>query len=127
MIKNRGLANTLGALALLALLGASIPPSLAHHGWNWTTGESIEISGTIIESRLGNPHGTLIMEVEGERWSVEVGQPWRNERAGISDDDLAPGASIRVSGEPARDADEKRLKARSVWIDGNLHELYPTR
>lgn len=34
--------------------------------------------------QLGNLHGVLTVDVDGEDWTVEVGQPWRNERAGMS-------------------------------------------
>lgn len=99
----------------------------AHHGWSWTTGENLELTGTIVETNLGNPHGSLIMEVDGTRWTVEVGQPWRNERAGIKDGDLAPGVTLKISGEPSRDADEKRIKVERLWLGETLHELYPNR
>ena len=77
--------------------------ALAHHGWAWTTGENIELTGTITEARLGNPHGELDLEVDGTLWTVEVGQPWRNSRAGLEDGDLAEGVVLTVSGEPSAD------------------------
>jgi len=103
------------------------PAAIAHHGWSWTSGENLELTGTIVEARLGNPHGTLVMDIDGETWTVEVGQPWRNERAGIRDGDLAPGVLLKVSGQPSRDPEERRLKVERLWIDGTLHELYPQR
>jgi hypothetical protein len=33
--------------------------------------------------QLGNPHGIVIFVVDGEEWTAEVGQPWRNEQAGL--------------------------------------------
>jgi hypothetical protein len=57
--------------------------ALAHHGWTWTTGGNIDLTGVIKTASLGNPHGVLTVDVEGETWTVEVGQPWRNERAGL--------------------------------------------
>jgi hypothetical protein len=113
-----------------AALGAalSLPAiALAHHAWSWTTGENIELTGTITETRLGNPHGELTMDVDGTLWTVEVGQPWRNSRAGLEDGDLAEGVVLTVSGEPSADPDEKLLKVERLWIDGALYELYPGR
>ena len=101
--------------------------ALAHHGWSWTTGENIELSGTITEARLGNPHGELTLDVGGTLWTVEVGQPWRNSRAGLEDGDLAEGVELTVSGEPSADPDEKLLKVERLWIDGVEYELYPDR
>jgi hypothetical protein len=114
------------ALALAALLVLPLAAA-AHHGWRWTTGENIELTGVIASARLGNPHGRVTVDVEGETWTVEVGQPWRNERAGLSDADFAAGREIRVEGEPAEDPERRVLKAERLWFDGRLHELYPER
>jgi Family of unknown function (DUF6152) len=113
-----------------AALGAALllpGVALAHHGWAWTTGENIELTGTIAEARLGNPHGELDLDVDGTLWTVEVGQPWRNSRAGLEDGDLAEGVVVTVSGEPSADPDEKLLKVERLWIDGVEYELYPGR
>ncbi len=123
-----GQAGKWKALATMGTLMAILAfPAHAHHGWRWTTGGNIELTGVISEAKLGNPHGVLKVDVEGEEWTVEVGQPWRNERAGIGDGDLAPGVELKVSGEPSADPDAKLLKAERLWLDGNLHELYPER
>jgi hypothetical protein len=112
-----------------ALVAAVLLPAaaLAHHGWSWTTGENIELTGVITEARLGNPHGELTLDVDGTAWMVEVGQPWRNSRAGLEDGDLVPGVELTVSGEPSADPEEKLLKVERLWIDGTEYELYPDR
>ena len=99
----------------------------AHHGWAWTTGKNVEMSGTIKKVRLGNPHGMLEVDVGGEIWTFEVGQPWRNERAGLKDGDLAEGVEIKVIGEPAADATNKRLKVERMFVGDKQYELYPER
>lgn len=99
----------------------------AHHGWAWTTGGNIELTGVIRTVQLGNPHGLLGVDVEGERWTVEVGQPWRNERAGLKDGDLAEGVEIRAIGQPAADRTEKRLKVERLYIGDREYILYPGR
>ena len=109
---------------LLIILSGTVS---AHHGWRWTTGNNIQLTGEVIESRLGNPHGVLKVQVNEEVWTIEVGQPWRNERAGIRDGDLAPGVEIKLEGEPSADIEQRRLKAERLWLNGNLHELYPER
>ena len=114
-------AAALGAALLLPAV------ALAHHGWSWTTGENIELTGTITEARLGNPHGELSLDVDGTLWTVEVGQPWRNSRAGLEDGDLAEGVVLTVSGEPSADPAEQLLKVERLWIGGALYELYPDR
>lgn len=109
----------------LALMTAL--PALAHHGWRWTTGDNIELTGVIVEVQLGNPHGRVTVRAGDETWLVEVGQPWRNQSAGLEDGDLAPGVEAVFIGEPAADVSDKRLKAERLMIDGQLYDLYPDR
>lgn len=113
-------------LATLLILGSILQAAaaLAHHGWSWTTGGNIELVGIIKAVRLGNPHGILEVEVEGERWIVEVGQPWRNERAGLKDGDLAEGVEIRAIGEPSADPSERRMKVERLFLGGREYILY---
>ena len=114
--------------ALLALgLASQSGVTLAHHGWAWTTGGNIELTGIIKTVQLGNPHGTLQVDVEGELWTVEVGQPWRNERAGLKDGDLAEGVEIRAIGEPAAEPSEKRMKVERLFLGDREYILYPGR
>ena len=121
------MTRPIAAACLLALFAVAPVPAEAHHGWRWTTGQNIELTGFVVEARLGNPHGLVTVDVEGERWTVEVGQPWRNERAGLSDAEFRPGREIRVEGEPSADIADRRLKAERLWFDGTLHDLYPGR
>jgi len=71
----------------------------------------------------------IILEVEvgGEIWTIEVGQPWRNERAGLKDSDLSEGVEIRVIGEPAADKSDRRLKAERLFLGNREYILYPDR
>lgn len=114
------------ALSLLSLVAAL--PALAHHGWRWTTGANIRLTGLIRSARLGNPHGVLEVDADGDIWQVEIGQPWRNERAGLTDADFAPGREVVIEGEPSADLERRLLKAERLWFDrGPAHELYPER
>lgn len=119
--------NLLVAILFSSALALGAVQSLAHHGWAWTTGGNIDLTGIIKSAKLGNPHGVLQVDVEGEIWQVEVGQPWRNERAGVKDGDLAEGVEIRVIGEPAENKEDKRVKAEKFYIAGKEYVLYPER
>ena len=113
--------------ALLAsawLVAASVQ---AHHGWDWTDGEKHELTGRVTHAQLGNPHGVLKVDVKGVAWTVEVGQPWRNERAGLTDAMLAPGTQLTIVGPRAAQKAERRIKAERVIIGGTTHDLYPDR
>ncbi len=115
--------------AALLALGLTVPAgaALARHGWAWTTGGNVELMGLIEQVRLGNPHGLLEVGLGGETWTVEIGQPWRNERAGLNNGDLVPGVEIRVIGEPAADPAEKRLKAERLYLGEREFILHPER
>jgi hypothetical protein len=100
---------------------------MAHHGWGWATDEEFEITGEIVAVRLGNPHGEVTLSVENETWVVEVGQPWRNERAGLTEDLLQTGRVITVHGHRSARQQERLVKAERLVIDGRDYNLYPDR
>jgi len=114
---------------LILALGLVVQSGMtsAHHGWSWTTGGNIELVGIIKTVQLGNPHGVLEVDVEGEVWTLEVGQPWRNERAGLQDGDLAEGVEIRAFGEPASDISQKLMKVERFFLGDREYILYPNR
>lgn len=112
----------------LVVVVASLPVLVhAHHGWAWASGEKFELTGRIVAVRLGNPHGEVDLQSNGERWTVEVGQPWRNERAGLTAELLSAGRVITVHGNRSKREDERLVKAVRVIIDGKDHVLYPDR
>lgn len=110
------------AVCILIARGA-----IAHHGWGWATDEEFEITGTITKVRLGNPHGEVTLDVNGEQWLVEVGQPWRNERAGLDTELLSVGRLITVHGHRSARKSELLVKAERLVINGKNYNLYPDR
>lgn len=102
-------------------------PAQAHHGWAWAEDGNSELTGKIVAAKLGNPHGELTIDVNGVKWIVEVGQPWRNERAGLKDAMLAKGVTLTVAGHRHVDPAKKVFKAERVVIDGKKFDLYPDR
>lgn len=113
---------------LVLIAGAWLLPSVfAHHGWGWATDEEFEITGKIIDVRLGNPHGEVSLAVENETWVVEVGQPWRNEQAGLSAELLFVGQIMTVHGHRSAREGKRLVKAERVVIDGRDYNLYPER
>lgn len=112
-------------LFIAALLATSA--AQAHHGWAWATDEEFEITGVIQSVRLGNPHGEVTITVDGEEWVVEVGQPWRNDRVGLSKEMLSEGREITVHGHRSAREGERLVKAERAVIDGKDYDLYPGR
>lgn len=121
------MTRTLYAILIALCLALQGGVALAHHGWAWTTGGNIELTGLIKSVRLGNPHGILQVDLDGEIWELEVGQPWRNERAGLEEGDLADGVEIRAIGEPSSDVSKKLLKVERFYIGEQEYVLYPER
>ena len=80
----------------------------------------------IVATRLGNPHGEVDLLVDEELWVVEVGQPWRNDRAGLTGK-LTKGTKMTVHGHRSAKESERLVKAERVVIDNNNYNLYPNR
>lgn len=111
----------------LLLTGGCLGLALAHHGWRWTEDGQFELTAKVEKAALGNPHGVLTMDADGSKWTVEVGQPWRNEQAGLRDAMFAKGATLTIVGKRSADAKEQRMKAERIVIKGKNHDLYPER
>jgi hypothetical protein len=119
---NRRQILVTGAVACLLPLDAR-----AHHGWAWAEDEEFTLAGVVRGARLGNPHGELDVEAADGMWVAEIGQPWRNEQAGLTDDMLVPGLELTLEGHRSRDPEQKVMKAERVIIAGTVHDLYPDR
>lgn len=116
-------------MALLGAISATLfsNPLRAHHGWGWATDEEFALTGRIKAVQLGNPHGELTLDAKGEDWVVEIGQPWRNERAGLTESVLAIGATVTAHGHRSANKSERLMKAERIVIAGKDHNLYPDR
>lgn len=113
--------------AAVATLATFATGALAHHGWSWAEGELHEITGVIKSAKLGNPHGLLVVTAKDGEWTVEVGQPWRNARAGLKDAMLVKGVQLTIVGNRTKDKKQKVIKAVRIVINGKNHDLYPER
>ena len=115
------------AAAALFLGLAPLAPLTAHHGWGWATDEEFELSGTVKDVRNANPHGTMRLSTRSGEWTVEIGQPWRNERAGLTMRMLRPGTRLLVHGHRSARKSERLMKAERIVIAGKSYNLYPDR
>jgi hypothetical protein len=112
---------------LAGILVAVAGPTFAHHGWSWTEDGLFEITGTIQEIYVGNPHATLDVDVEGEVWRVELAPPSRTIAAGFTEDTAKVGDQVTAVGNRSRDASERRMKAVRITINGKNYDVYPDR
>ena len=114
------------AVALsLALLPAA--PIAAHHGWAWATDEEFVLPGTVKSVRHGNPHGTMVLTTRSGDWTIEIGQPWRNEAAGLSPSVLKRGTKLVVHGHRSAKKGQRLMKAERIVIGAKSFNLYPDR
>jgi hypothetical protein len=115
-----------GALAGIAA-AALASSALAHHGWSWTADEQSELTGTIREIFIGNPHAVLQVEASDGLWTVELAPPGRTRAAGFDENAAKVGDSATLVGNRSKDPDEKRMKAVRVIVNGKTYDVYPDR
>lgn len=113
------------ATAAILLLGAAA--ASAHHGWSWTQDGFFELRGKILAVYVGNPHATLDVDVEGEKWRVELAPPGPTMKAGFTEDVAKPGDEVTAIGNRSQDETEKRMKAVRVIVGGKTYDVYPGR
>jgi hypothetical protein len=114
-------------VAAAALILVPLTPTLAHHGWGWASNEEFRLSGVARQVRTGNPHGTMVLGTAQGNWTIEIGQPWRMERAGLTDAVLKAGTSLVVHGHRSARQGERLMKAERIVISGKSYNLYPDR
>lgn len=94
---------TISITSALALLVAS-SFATAHHGWGGYK-EPLELTVTVTELALRNPHDRLIVtDSEGTEWNLLLAPPARNRRFGFSEESVSVGDELELFGQkhPAR-------------------------
>ena len=120
--------TVLGGLGLGALaLGFAAVPAAAHHGWSWTDGERFELTGTITEIYLGQPHAALKVEAEDGIWDVDLAPLSRTLSSGFDEDAAEIGDEVTAIGNRSSDPDEKHMKAVRLIVNGETYDVYPNR
>lgn len=108
------------ALTLLA------PLAIAHHGWGGNN-QSIELTGTVVAPvDLSGPHGTMqVRDADGKVWDITLAPAARSARAGLSEDTLAIGAEVTLSGMRNDNPERLEIKTRRVSHNGTNYDVYP--
>ena len=119
------LPRRLAAVALLAMV--PLAPAIGHHGWGWATSEEFQLPGVARQVRNANPHGSMVLATRQGNWAIEIGQPWRMERAGLTAAILKPGTRLIVHGHRSAKPGERLMKAERIVIGGKSYNLYPER
>jgi len=86
------LFSTIGCVMLIAAANA-------HHGWGGYK-DRLEMTVTITELKLGNPHDRLIAsDEEGNEWNLLLAPPARNRRFGFSEESIKVGDVVELYGQ----------------------------
>jgi hypothetical protein len=89
--------------------------------------EQSELTGTIQEIFIGNPHAVLSVEADDGLWTVELAPPSRTRAAGFTEDAAKVGDEVTAIGNRSKDATEKRMKAVRIVVNGKTYDVYPDR
>ena len=120
-------ARTLALAAGAAGLAVGAAPAFAHHGWSTYTIDNFELTGTVKEIRLGNPHDILIVEADGEDWEVWLSPPSRSRAAGFDENAIAIGDTVTAHGNRRTEQAIYEMKTEMLTVNGQEYALYPER
>ena len=105
--------------AFLVITAAS---AFAHHGWSGYK-EVIEMSATVIELKLGNPHDRLIAtDASGQEWNLLLAPPARNRRFGFSEESISVGDEIILYGQ--KHPQRLEIKVHCLYRDDEMLYTY---
>ena len=109
-------AARLGVLALVAALGVTAAPAVAHHSYGATydTSREVRLDGKLVQFVWRNPHAFVHVQAPDEagasqRWAVEWSGTAQLANNGITRDTLKVGDAVVIVGRPSRVAGEYRV------------------
>ncbi len=104
------------------LLACTASTVFAHHGWSGYK-EVIEMSATVTELKLGNPHDRLIANDDsGQEWNLLLAPPARNRRFGFSEESISVGDAIVLYGQ--KHPQRHEIKVHCLYRDGEMLYTY---
>ena len=112
---------------LKALLTVSAAVTLAtahaHHGWNdYDAKTTLNLTGTIVESKYENPHATLKLKSGDKTWFAWLAPLFRMEARGMNGEMVKVGATITLVGYPSTSKKDE-LRVERVIVNGKTIEL----
>ncbi len=116
--------GALGAVIMLPVLAGSVA---AHHGWGWTSDEPFELTGTVEDIYMGQPHPTLTVNAADGTWQVDLAPLQRTRAAGFDESVAGPGDEVTAYGYRSLDQTEQRMKAARIVVGGEAYDVYPNR
>ena len=97
-------------------------PLAAHHSFAvyFDSNDRVTLEGTVTAFRFTNPHGTLVLDVDGTEWRAETNAPVVLQRRGWRRDSLRPGDHVTISGWRARDGRNYMRLMEARKADGQM-------
>jgi hypothetical protein len=107
-------------IGVAALAGGA---ALAHHGWgSYDPNKVVVLEGPVLESKYEFPHGEIVLEGEGKRWTVILAPPSRMGVRGLKREDITVGKRVKAEGYPSK-VTETEMRAERVTVDGRVVEM----
>jgi hypothetical protein len=101
----------------------------AHHSFTATYFEdqTITIEGKLLQFMFRNPHSFVHVEAPGDdgqmhRWAVEWGGAGALAGQGVTNQTLRVGDTVKITGNPGRDAGDYRIRMQYLRRDSDGFE-----
>ena len=116
-------------LSLTVVLGLSVAPALAHHGWGGQGTENFELTGKVEKAvSLAGPHATMqVKDNKGQVWDITLAPPARTDGAGLKEKTIPVGATVTIRGKRNMDPKKFEIKTERVTYAGKNYDVYPDR
>lgn len=109
------------AVCAAALLAAGT--AAAHHGWgSYDASKTIVLDGPILQSSYEFPHGEVVIELNGVRWTATLAPPSRMQSRGLAREDIAVGKRIKAEGYPST-AHQNEMRVERVTVGSRVIEM----
>jgi hypothetical protein len=107
-----------GAAAMLAAGAAA-----AHHGWgSYDASKTIVLDGPVLQSAYEFPHGEVVMELNGVRWTATLAPPTRMQSRGLAREDIEVGKRIKAEGYPSTSR-QNEMRVERVTVGTRVIEM----
>jgi hypothetical protein len=109
-------------LGLLALPALALP-AIAHHGWgSYDADNPMTLTAVIEDVSISNPHGMMMLTVEGGKWEITLAPPSRMNARGATAEVVKTGVEVKAFGYPRKDG-TKEIRAEWIEIGGTRYQL----
>jgi hypothetical protein len=110
-------------LPMSAVLILSAGSAFAHHGWgSYDAAKPVTVTATIDDITIENPHGMMMLTIDGKMWHVTLAPIRRMNARGATADIVQKGKTVTAYGYPKRDGTPE-FRAEWIEIDGKRYQL----